>query len=61
MGDARGSHGISVKDESAAQKSMSRLALPFSATQSYELAISRMKRGEAEFIVAGSILLASPV
>ena len=29
MGDVRNSHGISVKDESVAQKSMSSLVLPF--------------------------------
>ena len=45
----------------SSQKSMHGLALPFSAPQSYELAISRMKRGGVEFIVAGCILLASPV
>ena len=45
MGDARNSHGISVVDESVAQKLMHGLVLPFPTPQSYELAISRTKRG----------------
>ena len=60
-GCTRNSHGISVKDESVTQKLMHRLALLFPAPQSYELAISRMKRGGVEFIMAGCILLASLV
>ena len=49
MGDARSSHGISVEDE------------PISDPQCYELAISSMKTGGVEVIVAGHILQASPV
>ena len=60
-GDARSSHSISVKDKMVAQKSMHSLVLPFHITQSYKLAISRMKRGGIEFIVAGCILQASTV
>ena len=60
MGDTRNSYSISIKDESVAQKSMHRLALPFHIPQSYELAISRAKKGWVESIIAGCILLASP-
>ena len=61
MGDARNPHSISIKDESVIQKSMHGLVVPFPTPQSYELAISRMKRGGIEFMMAGYILLASPV
>ena len=60
-GDARISHSISVEDESVIQKSMHRLAFPRPTPQSYELAISRIKRSGIEFIMAGCILLSSPV
>ena len=60
-GDARSSHSIVVEGETVAQKLMCGLALQFHAPQSYELAISRMKRGEIEFIIAGHILQASLV
>ena len=61
MGDARNSHGISVQDESVTQKLMHGLTHHFPTPESYELAISRMKRGGVEFIMASCILLASLV
>ena len=61
MWDARSFHSISVKDESVTQKSMCGLVLPFPVPQSYELAISRIKRSGAEFTVASHITLASLV
>ena len=60
-GDARSSHSISVKDKSVAQNINAWASAPIPALQSYELAISRTKRGGVEFIMAGCILLASLV
>ena len=37
------------------------VSTPISCPQSYELAISRMKTGGVEFIIASHILQASPV
>ena len=42
------------------KKSMHRASTPISHPQSYELAISRMKRGGVEVIIASHILQASP-
>ena len=51
----------SVLRMSVTQKLMHGLVLPFPTPQGYELAISRMKTGGDEFIMASCILLASPV
>ena len=59
--DTRYPHSINVKDESVVQKSMCRLVLPFSFPQSYDLPISRMKRGGVAYIMASCIILASLV
>ena len=48
-GDARSSHGISVEDEAVTPKIDAWASTPISCPQSYELAISSMKRGGVEF------------
>ena len=61
MGAARSSHDISVEDKMVTPKINAWANAPISCPQSYELAISSMKRGGVEVIVAGHILQASPV
>ena len=53
--DARSSHGISVEGKGVAQKINAWTCTPISCPQSFELAISRMKRGGVEFIIARHI------
>ena len=60
-GDARSSHGISVEDKMVGQKIDALASTPVSCPQSYELAISRIKRGGIEFITTSPILQASLV
>ena len=48
MEDTSNSGSISVKYEPVTEKWMHGLALPYPTPQSYELAISRMKRGGVE-------------
>ena len=48
-GDARSSHSISVEDEVVTPKVNVWASTPISCPQSYELAISSMKRGVVEF------------
>ena len=55
MGDARSSHSISVQDEIVTPKFDAWASAPISHPQSYELAISSLKRGGVEVIVAGHI------
>ena len=60
-GNARSSYSISVEGKMVTQKFDVWASAPFSCPQRYELAISRMKRGGVEFIVAIHILQALPV
>ena len=60
-GGHRSSHGISVEDGIVAPKIDAQASTPISHPQSYELAISSMKRGWIRVIVTGHILQASLV
>ena len=55
------SHSFSVEGKTVIQKFDAWTGAPISCPQSYEHAISRMKRDGVEFIVASHILQASPV
>ena len=55
MGDARSSHSIYVQGEISTPKIGAQASAPISYCQSYELAISRLKRGGIEVITAGHI------
>ena len=59
--DTRNSHGISFQDGNVTPKLMHGLAPLFHAPQSYELAISRTKRGGVEVIMASCIFQTLPV
>ena len=60
-GDARCSHNISVEGKGVTPKIDAWTSTPISCPQSYEIAVSRMKRGGVGFIVASHILQASQV
>ena len=55
MGDARSSQGISVQGEISTPEINAQASAPISHPQSYELAISRLKRGGVEVIMVGHI------
>ena len=55
MGDSRNSHSISVQDKIVTPKINVQDSAPISHPQGYELAISRLKTGWAEVIVASHI------
>ena len=60
MRDTGNFHGISIQDEKIIPKIAGLAITPIPAPpQRYELAISRIKRGGVEFIMAGHILQAS--
>ena len=60
-GDARSSHGISVDGGGVTPKIDVQSSTPISCPQRFELAISRMKRGGVEFVIASHIPQASLV
>ena len=60
-GYARSSHSISVEHKAVTQKIDAWAGTPISHPQSYEFAISNMKRGRVEVTMAGCILQASLV
>ena len=59
--NARSSHGISVEGKGVTPKINVQSSTPISCHQSFELAISRMKSGGVEFVIASHIPQASLV
>ena len=60
-GDARSPHSISVEDEAVTPKIDAQDSTPIPCPQSYELAISSMKKCAAEVTTGGHILQVSLV